>query len=315
MPHTDKPPRSQPHLQNDRCENIVTFFNDDQNISSWLFKDAEALDYFAGDVQRIPEELWGNLEKLRDKRGEKIYIDLMLALTHKRFGPEEARTLWKEMLLHKYYLSEKLGRNVGIRVAALDFLENQRGIMHDLRLLPERDLDCLLLFVNEDGLTGLYNHRYFQEQLRHELARARRYKRTLGLLLMDLDRFKDYNDRFGHRQGDRLLKDVAEFFRVSRRESDTVARYGGDEFAIILPETTQREALTLAKRLRNGFEARKFGLEGAAPVTLSIGVASFPSEAGTAEQLIEKADQGLYQAKRAGRNQVSTAETKNNSRG
>ncbi len=295
----------------DQCQNIHAFMRDDKSIVNWLSKDAEALDYFAGDVERVPRNLWDNFEMLRQKRGEELFVDLLMALTHKRFDPNEARNLWNDILVHKYFMSEKLGRNVGVRVAVLDFLDNQRGLAGDLRLLPEKDLDCLLLFVNEDGLTGLYNHRFFQEQLRHELGRARRYHRPLSLLIMDLDHFKQYNDQFGHRHGDELLRRVAEFFEDSRRDSDTVARYGGDEFAIILPETGHDEALGLAKRLRVDFESRRFGgpMQDGSFITVSIGVEAYPSDAQNVEDLIELADQALYRAKRAGRNCVRTNKT------
>jgi len=294
-----------------RCLDTHFFRHDDKSIVNWLFKDPDALDYFAGDVERMPSNVWDYLEKLRVKRGEEIYVDLLMALTHKRFPVEEAKLLWHEAIEHKYYMSEKLGRNVGIRVAVLDFLHNQRGLVRDLRLLPERDLDCLLLFVNEDGLTGVYNHRYFQEQLRHELSRARRYKRDLSLLLLDLDRFKQFNDRLGHRSGDSLLKEVSRFFENSKREPDTVARYGGDEFTLILPETSREEALAFARRLRADFEAVHFGgqTEDELKITISIGVASYPGDAESAEELIEIADQALYRAKRAGRNCIRGSKT------
>lgn len=304
-PDRSEKDRKRDYMPEVLCRSADVLRFDEHSVANWLFKDIDALDYFAGDVERIPPNVWEYLDKLRARRGEEIYSDLLIALTHKRFQTEEAKRLWFEVLDHKYYMSEKLGRNVGIRVAVLDFLHNQRGLVRDLRLLPERDLDCLLLFVNEDGLTGVYNHRYFQEQLRREIRRAQRYKRHLALLLLDLDRFKLFNDRLGHRQGDQLLKDVADFFQNAKRESDTVARYGGDEFAVILPETDRGSALVLAQRLRAEFEAKGFGdPTHGLHVTISLGVAAFPQEAREAEDLIEKADQALYRAKRAGRNCV-----------
>lgn len=279
-----------------------------ESISGWLSKDIEVLDYFAGDIERVPRNMWEHLEKLRAKRGEELYSDLLMALTHKFLAPEEAQALWQELLAHKYFLSEKLGRNVGVRVAVLDFFDNFKGWARDLRLLPEKDLDSLLLFVNEDGLTGLYNHRYFQEQIRHELARTRRYNRVMSLLMMDMDKFKSYNDHLGHRHGDHLLQAVSNLFMENKRDSDIVARYGGDEFAVILPETNYPEAMELAKRLRQAVEDRKFGAkrpDGVLEhVTVSLGVATFPQDGNTAEEIIEAADRALYRAKRGGRNTV-----------
>lgn len=305
----DPHPQPNPGIADFSCQHLDLMHHDGNNIVNWLFKDIDALDYFAGDVERIPTNVWDYLEKLRARRGEELYADLLMALIHRRFTAEEAKLLWREILDHKYFMSQKIGRNVGIRVATLDFLHNQRGLVRDLRLLPEHDLDCLLLFVNEDGLTGVYNHRYFQEQLRHELARAKRYKRSLSLLLLDLDHFKHFNDRFGHRQGDRLLKDAGDFFNRIKRETDTVARYGGDEFAVILPETSHEDAVVFAKRLRAEFEEARLGggEDGGLLVTVSVGVATFPKDADSAEDLVERSDQALYRAKHAGRNCIRSA--------
>jgi diguanylate cyclase (GGDEF)-like protein len=290
------------------CSNIHGLLRGQESISGWLSKDIEVLDYFAGDIERVPRAMWEHLEKLRANRGEELYADLLMALTHKFLPPMEAQALWHELLAHKYYLSEKLGRNVGVRVAVLDFFDNYKGFARELRMLPEKDLDCLLLYVNEDGLTGLFNHRYFQEQIRHELARTRRYNRVMSLLLLDLDKFKSYNDHLGHRHGDHLLQAVSSLFMENKRDSDIVSRYGGDEFAIILPETNQPEAVEYAKRLRQAVEERKFGAkreDGVVDqVTISLGVATFPLDGSTAEEIIEVADQALYRAKRAGRNLV-----------
>ncbi len=293
-------------LDDKECMDIHILLQGNESVSGWLSKDIEVLDYFAGDVERVPRNLWDHLERLRANRGEEIYADLLMALTHKYVAAAEAQTLWKEILTHKYLLSEKLGRNVGVRVAVLDFFDNYKGYARDLRMLPEKDLNCLLLFVNEDGLTGLYNHRFFQEQLRHELARTRRYNRVVSLLLLDLDGFKTYNDRMGHRQGDRLLQAVSALFMENKRESDTVARYGGDEFTIILPETNAAEALLYAKRLVKTIENRNLGGKRESNqhplITASIGVATFPTDGNSAEELIEASDQALYRAKKAGRN-------------
>jgi len=268
------------------------------------------VEYFSGDRTHVTRQLAERFERIRQESGDELYTELLLALTHQRFLPEEAKGLWRDIMVHKYYMSEKMKRNVGIKVAVLDYLDNLTGKVKDLHLLSEKDLDCLLLFVNEDGLTGLFNHRYFQEQLREEYQRCRRYNRTFSLLFLDLDQFKLFNDHFGHMKGDILLREAADYFKSVCREADTVARYGGDEFAFILPETNAKDALSFAERLQTGFREQKYAQPMAdfpGMISVSIGVATYPNDAHEPEEIIEAADQALYRAKRAGRDCVRQA--------
>lgn len=171
----------------------------------------------------------------------------------------------------------------------------------------------------KDGLTGLYNHRYFQEALERELSRGRRHDKPVGLLFVDVDHFKAYNDRFGHPAGDRLLSQLAALLRgggdsglpPSGRVSDTAARYGGEEFVMLLPETDLRGCLTKAERVRksvDGFNFNPGAGDGSEHVTVSIGVACFPQHAADKAALITAADEQLYRAKRGGRNRVCAPE-------
>ncbi len=281
---------------------------EEKDFLRWMSRDLAVLDYFAGVPERVPRELWMALESLRARKDKELYTELLYALTHKFFPAEDAKKLWDAIVRHKRELSARLGRDVGMKVAVLDHLDNQAGHVKDLQLLPADDLDSLLLFANEDGLSGLYNHRYFQERLRYEVARSLRYRHALSLLFIDLDHFKRFNDEYGHLKGDVLIRDVAEVFKLSCRESDAVARYGGDEFAFILPETNARQARVVAERLRTRFNARHLGSP--APgvirgVTLSIGLGSLPRDGRSAEALIAAADHALYQAKHAGRDRVA----------
>jgi diguanylate cyclase (GGDEF)-like protein len=158
-----------------------------------------------------------------------------------------------------------------------------------------------------DPLTGIYNYRYFINQLIRELNRAQRYKIPLSVAMIDIDYFKVYNDNFGHLAGDYVLRKVARILSENTRISDIVARYGGEEFTVILPEATKDEAFKLADKLRRLVENYEFPNQERMPngnVTISIGVASYPEDGNLPEQIIDRADIALYKAKNSGRNKV-----------
>jgi diguanylate cyclase (GGDEF)-like protein len=161
--------------------------------------------------------------------------------------------------------------------------------------------------INCDGLTGLYNHRYFQESLSGELLRSQRFDYPVSLLMIDVDHFKDYNDKYSHPKGDIVLKDISRILKESLRAYDIPARYGGEEMAVILPYTTQEQAMPVAERIRKN--VAKYGFPGTGEnekvkVTISTGVSTFPLNAKTKSDLINRADQALYLAKSEGRNRV-----------
>lgn len=161
--------------------------------------------------------------------------------------------------------------------------------------------------ANTDGLTGLYNHRYFQEVLEKEMLRSDRHQHQFALLFLDIDNFKKYNDDHGHVKGDQVLQKVAESINSNVRQSDMVARYGGEEFVIILPETGEQGALLHADTIRKGIEERALN-EGddlpETPITISIGIALFPIDGTTPSALIKASDNALYEAKAQGKNKV-----------
>ena len=155
--------------------------------------------------------------------------------------------------------------------------------------------------ADRDPLTGFFNHRYLHERFGQEAVRARRSHRSLSLLMLDLDDFKLVNDSFGHLLGDDVLRWTADLIRKTLRASDVPARYGGDEFAILLPDADHDEAAATAARLRDAFAASAFSREGrlTVPIGISIGAATFPADGRTAAELIAVADAGLYRMKRS----------------
>jgi len=161
-----------------------------------------------------------------------------------------------------------------------------------------------------DGLSGLYNHRYFYERYHQEYNRAFRYNRSLAVFILDIDHFKQYNDKNGHLAGDKVIQKVGKILLKESRKSDLVARYGGEEFVVISPELDKKQALAFAERMRTGVEKVKFSNEKSQPsgrITVSIGVGIFPDINTGPENLLKKTDEAMYQAKKEGRNRTVLA--------
>ncbi len=156
-----------------------------------------------------------------------------------------------------------------------------------------------------DGLTQIYNKRYFMETLEREIARSNRYRRELSLVMFDIDHFKKINDTYGHLAGDYVLKVLASTIKGKIRREDLFARYGGEEFSIVLPEIDGYNAHQFAEKIRHIVEASEFTFEATKiPVTVSMGVATLDPETSDAGSIIKRADELLYDAKKAGRNCV-----------
>ena len=157
-----------------------------------------------------------------------------------------------------------------------------------------------------DSLTGLYDRRYFKVKLHEELQRAKRYNRSFSIVMADLDKFKDINDTYGHAEGDRTLKSVGSVLKQHIRKIDIVARYGGDEFVMFFPEKGKEAARILSERLKEEISQKHSASAGTSPLSVSIGIASYPEDGTDMECLIEKADQAMYYAKERGRNRVES---------
>lgn len=173
-------------------------------------------------------------------------------------------------------------------------------------LIKSRDFEQQYRLATTDGLTELYNHRYFQEQMRMQVEQSKRYNNNFSLIIIDIDFFKKFNDTFGHQSGDAVLRQVAQTLKRNVRATDIVCRYGGEEMSIILPNTSKEEAQSTAEKICRRVADRKFKLAGDKDtnVTISLGVATFPNDGDNASKIIDSADKRLYNAKHNGRNQV-----------
>jgi two-component system cell cycle response regulator len=183
-------------------------------------------------------------------------------------------------------------------------------IVQAARAFQSADITTTLSFV--DGLTGLYNQKFLSVTLNNEIARTNRYGNPVSVLFIDLDKFKSINDTHGHIVGSELLKEAAKVFQENVRESDYLLRFGGDEFVAILPSTTLQGAIAVAERIRNAFDTNRFDVRATTnilaahnlQVTTSIGVATYPDCATSYDDLVQRADDAMYSAKHAGKNQV-----------
>lgn len=173
-------------------------------------------------------------------------------------------------------------------------------------LIKSRDFEQQYMLATTDGLTELYNHRYFQEQIRMQVEQSKRYSNNFSLIIIDIDFFKKFNDTFGHQSGDAVLRQVAQTLKKNVRATDIVCRYGGEEMSIILPNTSKDEAIATAQKICNRVAEKTFKLTGnnETHVTISLGVSTFPFDGDSAPKIIEAADKKLYNAKNNGRNQV-----------
>ena len=276
----------------------------------------------ARDTDRTAEDEKA-LARERERKPDTFYSDLIYTLATIRYPEDEARLVWGNLLTHKAEMSSLLGRNVGIRVAALDFFRNKMGRLGDVKIIDSSEYIQTAKLAITDYLTGVHNHRYFQDRLARAIERASRERAPVSLLMIDIDRFKRYNDRLGHIAGDVALREVAGALRRAIGREQVVARYGGEEFTVVLFGVGKRESLEEAERLRKGIESlsipaqedrgasadpRRSGhlprLGARGRLTISAGVATFPEDASDRNGLIDWADLSLYLAKTGGRNRV-----------
>jgi diguanylate cyclase (GGDEF)-like protein len=206
--------------------------------------------------------------------------------------------IWDDMLSRRRELSNRAERQVSLKTALMDVLITS-GLLRVPIILEYDELKRLQLNAVTDPLTDLYNRRLFNETFEKELNRARRYGQPLGLVILDLHRFKEVNDKHGHPRGDEVLRAAAATLKKSLRTSDSAFRIGGDEFALILPQTDAPQALALGRRVQAVFAEMLQPLQLGVSVSMDHGVANFPQDADSAENLIRIADERLYHVKHA----------------
>jgi len=183
-------------------------------------------------------------------------------------------------------------------------------LAHEISVAIERALNYkrIKMLTIVDELTGVFNRRKFDTDLEYSIIEAKRYLKSLSLLMIDIDHFKKYNDYHGHQMGDTILRQIGGLFLKSKRTIDRIYRYGGEEFSVICGETNKENARVFAERLREAVSKKKFDgeekIEPSGNLTISIGVSSYPSDAEEPEQLIKYADDALYKAKARGRDRV-----------
>ena len=264
-------------------------------------------------VEELPESAgiinWLKRESETSRTIEKVLsLDLSLLASECLEDDDSASTVISAPLISKNSL-------FGIIIAIND---------EKRRLFSEEDIHLLTIMANQaaiafenyllykklevesitDGLTGVYNYRFLIRTIRLEIKRALRFKTEFSFMMLDVDNLKEYNDANGHLSGSRALKDIANILAGNCREIDLVSKYGGDEFALVLPQTGRVGAINLGKRILRSVKQFKFDEVNPGLLTCSIGVAIFPVDAHEVEELIEKADAALYEAKFQGKNSI-----------
>jgi diguanylate cyclase (GGDEF)-like protein len=228
------------------------------------------------------------------------------AMAHVDLPESLSLEYWDQILSRRQELSDRLGKPVSLKTAIVDVLASTSFLRTPV-LMEYDELKKLQVNAATDALTGLYNRRLFDEYFSKELNRARRYSHHLALVILDLHRFKDVNDRAGHMAGDQALQIAASTMRKTLRTSDYAFRIGGDEFALLLQQTDPDQSQTLSRRLRSSYETAVQPLQLDVPLGLDYGVAIFPEDGDTKEALIRVADERLYEFKNAARKAASVA--------
>lgn len=212
----------------------------------------------------------------------------------------QSNDYWKRILERREELSDRTGRKISLKTAMVDVLSSANFLRVPI-LVEYDEFKKLQINAATDALTGLYNRRFFDETCEKELNRAKRYGQPLAIVILDLNKLKDVNDRHGHLVGDQVLQLAATTLSKTLRASDFASRIGGDEFALLLPQADPEQAITLCRRIRTQYENEVRALQLSIPVTLDFGVAVHPQDGDQKSELLRLADERLYGLKRSSR--------------
>jgi diguanylate cyclase (GGDEF)-like protein len=244
------------------------------------------------------ELLSDTLEGLEPSARAQFLQRYFRATTHLDLRENQCLQLWDEMLTRRREFSDALGRPTSLKTVLMDVLSTA-GLVRVPVILEYDELKKIQRNAVTDPLTGLYNRRLFAESFEKELNRARRYGLPLGIVILDLHRFKEVNDKYGHPRGDEVLRAAATTLQKALRTSDSAFRIGGDEFAVLLPQTDAAQAIALSRRIEAVFAETLRPVQLAFAVTMDHGIATFPQDGDQADQLIHVADERLYRFKHA----------------
>jgi diguanylate cyclase (GGDEF)-like protein len=251
------------------------------------------------------EEFVKEVDRLVAEYGPEACAALFIVLAGIDLPAETARIHWNAVREHGKGLRERLGRDPDLTTVIGDYLRVATGLLGHTRLVEIGSYEKTVNESIHDSLTGLANRDHFASLYEQQIASARRYGTELSILFLDLDDFKDINDNYGHTAGDIVLKTVAGIIEKEKRDSDIAARYGGDEFVVMMPHTSSISGHVLAERIRGGIEKsliRHNHLKIA--LTVSGGLASFPLNSQNPHDLLHMADEAVYLAKGAGKNTI-----------
>ena len=257
---------------------------------------------FADNDDRLIDEL----ENLIVTKGQAVYPLIFQILTNLDLIPGEAEKHWRRIIANRTDMKAATGRDVSLITVVCDYFCSINRTLHSPKIIEISLYEKATRSSTFDSLTNLLNRNTFDEALKREISRAKRYDSQLSLLFFDIDDFKKVNDSLGHLAGDEVLKEVARLIMSEKRSEDIAARYGGEEITLLLPETGKADAWMIGERIRKKIADTMLKYEGQSiSITLSGGLASFPIDAGEDQTLLKNADLAMYRAKSFGKNNIS----------